>query len=237
MTLCIAQERPIAGSLEIIDDIGITPKEWNEIKQVFSVPVNLINGVHQAQTMFSQLLNHGFDPQRDLVIFIGNGGWLVERLFQASEITFPQTTGINISRESTSEIVIDGQPRQVVIMEDVIETGGTACEIRRQLNGAKCPVIMASMIWHDRNDQTETVLDCLSGYDTVVGSLRVRSTEPAPGHDVRSLSTLARKYDLPKNKVYSQGKENEFVAVMRQFLEDHPWVPQLGKTLGYRQDE
>ncbi|MBI4098806.1 MAG: phosphoribosyltransferase [Candidatus Magasanikbacteria bacterium] len=221
------------GRLEVIEDVGISPEDQRCILDGFTVPTHIVEIGELSEELWRMIQDHA-SGQKVVFLCPGNGAWLVERALQQRGIYPNPVQPVDISRESTSDIQVNGKPERVIVLEDVVETGGTARKIANGLSRVGCPVTLATTLWHDREEQTKQVLDSFRDYDHVLVSLRVRS-----GHeqdDVRSLSTLARKATILRNQRYSMGREGRFLNAMHTVLEHHAWLHRLGVNLGYRQD-
>lgn len=222
------------GRLEIIDDVGVDHDERHRLIEAFTVPTNVVSMLEMSRGLWALVQRHAALTGQTVFLCPGNGAWLVERALFALDIRPGTIQPVDISRESSSDIHVQGRPDRIVVIEDVVETGETARKIRAKLNGVDCPVTLATTLWHDRATQTEQVLDAFASYHQVFVSERVRSDHPLD--DVRSLSTIARKATIPKNQRYSKGRESAFLAEMDGVLRRHDWVPRLGGDLGYRRD-
>lgn len=188
-----------------------------------------------------------FNDPGTLVVYPGNGGWLVQRFIAlADEANAPQHwKDVDISRVSTTRVDLPDHIKRVVIVEDVVETGGTAIKLREAMEHLGVPITLAVLLWHDRRSLTQQALNALQGFDRVYVAERITSDLPmlkdvdndaSAAHDARSLSTLARKRHIEKNRLYSTGREELFEETMVGCLERHPWVTELGVTLGFRKD-
>lgn len=241
MRLRIKNDRSIHGDdgpdgrLEVIDDVGITDDERHRLLKAFSVPAHVVSMVAMGRDLWELVQTHV--PQVGRVVYLcpGNGAWLVEQALASIGIAPSPVQPVDISRESTSDIRVEGRPDHIVIIEDVVETGETARKLADKLRDAGCPVTLATTLWHDRAVQTEQVLDAFAGFHQVLVAERIRSDHPLD--DVRSLSTLARKATLAKNQRYSKGREAAFLAEMSAVLNAHDWLHRLGVDLGYRIDQ
>lgn len=238
MRLEVNSHRLIGAPLELVDDVVLPPAAVPIITSAFSVATAMIDAATCAGLVWKMVKEYVTLDGRVLVVYPGNGGWLVQRLLEESCGEHPRPCcGCNISRNSDDPIVLEGNPSHIVVLEDVIETGGTAVRIRERLNGVPCGVTLAALVWHNRDGQTARTLEAFEGFDRVLVAERIHSTLPAPHHDVRSLSTLARKSGDPRNQVYcSPHKVEQFKEVMRGCLRRHPWLPRLGVDLGYRSE-
>lgn len=238
MRLQVFSHRPIGASLEIVDDVVLPPAAVPIIASAFSVDVAMIDAATCAGLVWEMVKEQVRLDGRVHVIYPGNGGWLVQRLLEDACGEHPRPCcGCNISRNSDDPIVLEGNPSHIVVLEDVIETGRTAVRIRERLNGVACGVTLAALVWHNREGETAQSLEAFEGYERVLVAERIRSTLPAPHHDVRSLSTLARKHGDPRNQVYcATERVEQFMEVMRGCLRRHPWLPRLGVDLGYRSE-
>lgn len=244
MKLHIDQTRPIVafsdphGSLEIIDDIIVSEEHRRQIKSATTILSDFIDLNQITKRLWFSALDNRAIIEPSKIICPGNGAWLIERLLRLNNIN-PNRSKIipvNISRETWTEIKIDGHPSSITVLEDVVETGETASKIAKALSSYICRKHLVCAIWHDREYQTQEVLNSFDFYDSVTIGLRVYSKSELA--DIRSLSTLARKTRKEvKNLKYSFGKEDLFIDAMDKVLEDHSWVNELGKTLGYRLDE
>ena len=252
----INDTRCIGEHLTIIDDVGISDDAQAVIREAFTHQVSFLS-LRSVPAMLWGVTTKMVTPN-PLVVFPGNGGWLMQRMlentdnyphsrprggwdhpFLQSDIPLPpqKVLGADISRINTGEVAIPQEPwTRIMAMEDVVETGGTAQRLREQVTEMRCGMSLATAVWHDHHGKTWDVLNALSRYSHVLIWKRVRTTEPKPYQDIRSLSTLARKHHLPQNHVYSRGREELFVATMRGCLKRHPWLLELGNTLGYRKD-
>jgi len=224
------------GSLEIIDDLGISKVEVEKLRKVFTIPMCLVTLTNIGADIW-RLLGEHTDALEQSTLFIlpGNGAWLVERALKSRGIDPNPKFPVDISRDTTSDIDIDSSPDHIVVIEDVVETGNTSVMIRKMIGKVDCPVTLATTLWHDRAPQTKHVLDAYDGFDNVLVGMRIRSSNELD--DVRSLSTLARKAGIPKNQRYSLGLETSFLQEMVAVLDRHAWVHQLGISIGYRRDE
>lgn len=234
MDLKIGTLRPIKGALEVIDDVGIPKKAHPIICNAFSVETGIIAGQEASLQLWSMVRENINLDGRVLVVYPGNGGWLIQRLLRLGGEDPNPFVGVNVSRVTEHAIPISRGFSHIIVIEDVIETAGTAERIRRQINGVDCPVTLAALLWHDRQGTTQSVMDRLSGYDNVVVPLRIRSDLPAPVNDIRSLSTLARMANQPKNLQYSGDRVEQFLGTMNGCLQRHAWLTRLGIDLGYR---
>jgi hypoxanthine-guanine phosphoribosyltransferase len=53
---------------------------------------------------------------------------------------------VDISRDSESDIQIEGNPDRIVILEDIVETGNTARKFLQKLANVNCPITLATML-------------------------------------------------------------------------------------------
>lgn len=223
------------GRLEIIDDIGVDHGERHQLLEAFTVPTGIVSLLEMSRALWTLIQACASPTSQTVFLCPGNGAWLVERALAALDIRPPGAIQpVDISRESSADIRVQGRPDHIIVIEDVVETGKTARKIHDKLNGVDCPVTLASTLWHDRATQTEQVLNAFAGYHQVIVAERVRSDHPLD--DVRSLSTIARKAMIPKNQRYSKGRKSRFLVEMDGVLRRHDWVPRLGGDLGYRRD-
>ncbi len=237
MKLEVYSHRPIGAPLEIVDDVVLPQAAHPIIMGAFSVDTALIDAATCAGIVWEMVKEQVELDGHVLVIYPGNGGWLVQRLLESCGQHPRPCCGCNISRGSDEPIRFDGDPSHIVVLEDVIETGGTAVRIRERLNGVPCGVTLAALVWHNREGETARALEAFEGYNRVIVAERIRSTLPVPQHDVRSLSTLARKNGEPRNQVYCTPEGvARFRETMQGCLQRHPWLPRLGVDLGYRSE-
>lgn len=241
MVISVNVDRPIhgeansAGRLEIIEDVGVDPDHHHLLLSAFTVPTFFILMSHHVMVLWEMIKQHTEGRIDVLFLCPGNGAWLIERALKSHGIELSFVQPVEVSRDGTSNIQIQGNPNRIVIIEDIVETGGTAAKLRTGLGSAKCPIILATMLWHDRASQTDQVLKVFDDYDRVLVPVRIRSNHKLD--DIRSLSTLARKHEKIINHRYSMGREQSFSTAMSKVLDLHPWLRQLGIDLGYRKDE
>lgn len=221
------------GGLEIIDDVGASSTERDVILGSLSVPTQFVDMSTMSRELWDLLQSH-VAQERVMYILPGNGAWLVERALNEQDIFIPNVMPVDISRDGAKDIHLNEIPDRFIVIEDVVETGETARRLYEKLRGFNRPVILATMLWHNRAHQTAQVLDAFKDFDEVYVGIRINSSEALD--DVRSLSTLARKVHIPKNQRYAEGRESSFVDCLNKFLNTHSWVRELGNTLGYRKD-
>lgn len=233
-------DRPIYGhshggdsSLEIIDDLG-DGRHHSSVLRAFAIPTGIVDMREDALQLWDLVQQHISTEGSVVTVCPGNGAWLVQRALEFRGIRLINPHPVDISRESTSSIEFAVPPDRVVIIEDVVETGNTARKLREALSHVNCPVILATIYWHDRSSHTNQVREVFKDFDQVLVAQRIRSMRP--GDDLRSLSTIARKADMSKNQRYSPGLKQEFLAQMCAVLARHDWLHRLGVDLGYRKD-
>lgn len=223
------------GRLEIIEDVDIPLHHYPRVLAPFSVPTSIINMMDHSAELWQMICDCRQQNGNILFLCPGNGAWLVERALNSLQIYPKPVQPVDISRDGATDIHIKGNPERIIVLEDIVETGSTARKILQKLAGSGCPVTLAAVLWHDREAQTNQVIEVLSGYDQVLIPVRIRSNHELD--DVRSLSTLARKNAMFENQRYSRGKEGEFITTMKSVLDYAPWLRDLGKNIGYRRDE
>lgn len=232
--IIIGNSRPAKAKLEVIDDVVLNAGAQPILLEAFD-DAAFIEAVSLAAQLWAMVKHYVHLDEHVLIIYPGNGGWLVQRMLEEFIGTKPKPfLGVDISRISCScHLNTDQSYSHIVVLDDVIETGGTAKKIREQIGTVKCPVTLASLIWYDRYHETKITENYLQYYDNVLIPLRIQANGAKPTPDIRSLSTLARKCENPQNHIYSPARET-FIQLMKGCLERHPWLHELGVSLGYR---
>jgi hypothetical protein len=222
------------GRLEVIDDIGIDEDDHHRLLETFSLPASVVSLDAMVVSLWQLVLQHVPEAEQALFLCPGNGAWLVEQALKRAGIHLTNVLPIDISRSSSSAITITGNPHHIVVIEDVVETGNTAHDLAEKLAHASCPVTFATTLWHDRDSTREQVSKAYGRFTQVLVAERISSDHPLD--DVRSLSTLARKADMPKNQRYSAGCKEAFLGYCRQIRDRHQVIQDLGVRCGYRID-